>query len=158
MSQGFEKCPNCGAPVESSADGRAVRCPYCGAGEARAIDPGALAASLRGEARSVHDLYEALARRLAEGFPERTVVRRSGGLFSAKRVEELELTLDGAVFRMKRHGPGVLAERAEIVRGITVKTELLPVEVWVQSLCQDLAVMAGSSAQAFEALTRLARG
>jgi uncharacterized Zn finger protein (UPF0148 family) len=158
MTQGFEKCSNCGAPLESSSDGRAVRCPYCGAGGARAIDPGALAASLRSEARSVQELYETLARRFEEQFPERTVVRRSGGLFSQKRVEELVLTLDGAVFRMKRHGNGVIAERAEIVRGITLKTEILSVEVWVLSLCEGLALMAGSSAQSFEALTRIARG
>jgi hypothetical protein len=158
MQPGFEKCPNCGAPIQSSADGRVVHCPYCGAGGSRQVDPTALARSLRAETGSVEELCEILARRLVEAFPERTVVRRGGGLFSKKRLEELQLTLDGTVFVMKRHGNGVVASRVEVVRGITLKTEALPVDIWVQALCEELAGMASSSAHAFEALTRIAKG
>ena len=155
MTHGFEKCPNCGAPLEPSLTGRAVHCPFCGAGGSRAIDPGALAQSLQGDARSVHDLYESLAQRLSEQFPGRTAVKRSGGLLSHKRVEELEVNLDDAVFRMKRKGDGVHAERLEIVGGITVKTEHLSVDAWVQSLSEALSALATSSAEAQEALRRL---
>jgi hypothetical protein len=155
MSHAFDKCPNCGAPLEQEASGRAVHCPFCGGGGSRAVDPVALAQSLQGDARSVQDLYENIARRLSEQFPGRTLVRRSGGLLSKKRVEELELTLDDSVFRMKRKGDGVHAERLEIVGGITVKTQHLSVDAWVQALSEALSALATSSAEAREALKRL---
>ncbi len=158
MAQTFEKCSNCGAPVEVSSDGRSVHCPYCGVGGARGVDPGKLAASLRAEARNAEQLYQGLATRLADEFPDFTRVETSGGLFTSKRVESFEVTLDDAMFRMRRSGRGVVAERSEVVRGIAVKTEPLPIDAWVEALAVALAAKAGSSSRTFDALRRLTTG
>jgi hypothetical protein len=158
MSDRFEKCPNCGGVVEFAADGRSARCPYCGVAEARAIDPTRLAASLRSESRGSSQLFENLATTLSQQFPDVTEVERSGGLFQRKRIEAFAITLGTSVFRMRRTTGGVTAERAEIVRGIVVRTETLPAETWVEALSADLATHAGSSGRTFEALRRLTGG
>ncbi len=155
MANGFEKCPNCAAPLQGAADGRSVRCPYCGAGGARDVDPVQLATSLRAEWRSVEDLLAGLADRLAREFPDLTRVEKSGGFLARKRVESLELTADGSLFRMRRAPHGVVAERSEVVRGIAVKTETLPAGAWLEELARALSAMAASSARTYDALRRM---
>ena len=158
MSRSFEKCSNCGAPLETAPDGRSVACEYCGAGAPREVDPAALAASLQAESRSVDQLFDGLARRLAAAFPDLVAVQTSGGFFSAKRPTALEISVPDALYRMTRRGRQVVAERADLVRGIAVKTEPLPVDAWIRSLCEALSAMAGASAQAHDALRRFASG
>src|SRR5437868_6652043 len=131
----FDKCGNCGAPVEMSADGRTIRCDFCGAGQAKAVDPGMLAASLRAEGGSVEHLFEALASKLAKELPDISRVHRSGGFFSAKRIEAVEVALDNQLFSLKRDGGRIVALQCEVVRGIVVNTEPLPVDQWLQALC-----------------------
>ncbi len=158
MSRSFEKCSNCGAPLETAADGRSVDCRYCGAGAAREVDPAALAVSLHAECRSVDELFEGLARRLADAFPDLVEVETTGGFFSAKRPTALTIAFPDVLFKMTRNGRHVVAERAEVVRGIAVKSEPLPVDAWVRSLSESLSAMAGSSARAHDALRRIATG
>lgn len=157
MARAFGSCSKCGAPVETSTDGRFVQCHYCGAVEARTVDPARLASSLRADARSVDELFEGLARTLGDEFQELTRVETSGGLFSAKRVTAFEMSLDDAVYRMERGPRGIVAERAEVVRGIAVRTEPLPVDAWLKALSAALSAMAGSSARTRDALRRIAR-
>jgi hypothetical protein len=151
----FEKCPNCGAPLEASADGRSVLCSYCGAGEARSVDPGRLAASLRAETGSVTQLFESLAARFAGELPDLTRVETSGGFLSAKRVDAFEVGFAGEVFRMSRGNGRIVAERSEVVRGIAVKTEPVPVDGWLHALCEALSSHASSNAATLDALRRI---
>jgi hypothetical protein len=151
----FEKCPNCGAPLESSPDGRSVRCGYCGAGESRAIDPGRLVASLRAETHSLDQLFESLADRFAGELPDLTRVETSGGFLSSKRVEVVEITFPDHLFRMKRGNGRIVSERAEIVRGIALKTELVATDAWLRALCEALSDHASSNAATLDALRRI---
>jgi uncharacterized Zn finger protein (UPF0148 family) len=155
MAHAFEKCPDCGAPLTPASDGRSVACGYCGAAGAQAVDPVRLAASLQAESRSTEQLYESLARTLAQEFPDWTRVETSGGFFSSERVDAFELALDGMLFRMRRGKGGVIAERAELVRGIALKTEPVSVESWLQALAEALSAKAGSSQRTLEALQRI---
>jgi hypothetical protein len=159
MSSDFEKCPNCGAPLEASADPRAVRCGYCGAAETRRVDAARLAASLRAESASNEELFESLSRRFSVEFPRLTHLETKGGLLSAKRVVSFELQLGDSVFRMRRSGAHqIVAERAEVVRGITVKTEVVPLETWIGKLSEALSELATSSASTKDGLRRLTGG
>ena len=151
----FEKCSNCGAPLESSADGRSVGCPYCGANDSRAVDPGRLLASLRAETRDLDQLFESLATRLASDLRELTRVETSGGFLSAKRVMAFEVVFPNQLFRMKRGNGRIVAETAEIVRGIALKTELLAADAWLRALCEALSDHASSSAATLDALRRI---
>lgn len=151
----FEKCSNCGAPLESSADGRSVRCPYCGANDSRAVDPVRLLASLRAETRDLDQLFESLAARLACDLRELTRVETSGGFLSAKRVMAFEVAFPNQLFRMKRGNGRIVAETAEIVRGIAVKTELVAADAWLRALCEALSDHASSSAATLDALRRI---
>jgi len=151
----FEKCRNCGAPLEAAADGRSVQCQYCGAGESRSVDPGRLAASLRAETVSLVQLFESLAARFLGELPDLTRVETSGGFLSTKRVESFEVGFPGETFRMSRGGGRIVAERAEIVRGIALKTEPVAVDAWLHRLCEALSNHATSNAATLEALRRI---
>jgi hypothetical protein len=152
---GFEKCRNCGAPLDAAADGRSVQCSYCGASESRAVDPSRLAQALRADAGSVTQLFETLAERLEREMPELARVERRGGFLTSKRVDSVEIGLDGSVFKLRRDGGRVVAERGEVVRGIVLKTDVVGVDEWLQSLCEALSAHAGTSAQALDALRRI---
>jgi hypothetical protein len=151
----FEKCPNCGAPLESSPDGRRVLCGYCGAGQSQAIDPVRLVASLRAETHSLDQLFESLAQRFAGELPDLTRVETSGGFFSSKRIQCLEITFPDHLFRMKRGSGRITTEKVEIVRGIALKTEVVATDTWLQALCEALSGHASSNAAALEALRRI---
>ena len=151
----FEKCRNCGAPLDSAADGRSVHCAYCGAAETRAVDPARLAAALRSDSGSAMQLFESLADRLGAELPDVARVERRGGFLSAKRVESVEVGLSGRVFRLRREGSGVAAEFSEVVRGIVLKTESVPMDVWLESLAEALSTHAGTNARTLDALRRI---
>jgi hypothetical protein len=151
----FEKCPNCGAPLESSPDGRSVQCGYCGAGDSRAVDPVRLVASLRAETHSLDQLFESLALRFTSELPELTRVETSGGFLSSKRVDAFEITFPNCLFRMKRGSGRIVAETSEIVRGITLKTELVAADAWLRALCEALSDHANSNAATLDALRRI---
>jgi hypothetical protein len=153
----FESCPNCGAHLAAGPDGRTVECAYCGATDTRAVDPGRLAAALQAEAGSVATLFENLAARLEREMPDLARVTRSGGLLTAKKVQALEVDLGTGLFRLRRDGSRIVAEHAHVVRGIVLKNEALPVDVWLVALCEALSLHAGASAQTLEALRRLGR-
>ena len=156
MAHVFEACSNCGAPVSHSADGRHVECRFCGSSDLLRIDPAALAASLRASLGSEADLLEHVAGILERSFPEETRLARSGGFFSAKKVEVLELNLGEASFRMRREGRRLVSERETFVRGIKLKTECLAPDSWLGELFAALESAAADSARARDALKRLA--
>jgi hypothetical protein len=132
-----------------------LSCDYCGVGQVREVDPAALARSLRDLGGSVETLFETLADRLARELPDLTRIERRGGLFSAKKIESVELGFPDHVFKIRREGGRLCASRAEVVRGIVVKTETLPADTWLEALCRALAEHARSSTDALAALRRI---
>lgn len=59
------------------------------------------------------------------------------------------------MFSLQRAGPGLEATHAHAVRGITLKTETVSVEEWIELLSRRLAEHAHSSAAARSALDSL---
>src|SRR5262249_17342222 len=157
-------CGNCGAPLEEGADGQSVRCAYCGAAGRTAVDPVKLAASLRADAHGAAQLMERLAGQLEGGLPEAGrggasggPLGRGGGRARQGGVEAFEAVLGDHAFRMRRHRGAVVAERAEMVRGIAVKTEPMSVDSWLDALAEAVSAQAGSRAVTLDALKRLGR-
>ncbi len=136
-----------------NADGRVVACPYCGSSNSVTIDPRALAAGLAGDAASLQAGFERLLDVFRQALPDRTTVHESGLLF--KKVTSFDVVLDELTFRLSR-ASRVEAQKITIVRGITLKSETLPLEQWLTELAEKLSSMAASSAAARAAFARMA--
>ena len=98
-----------------------------------------------------------LAAKLTDALPGAATVEHEGGLFSKKRIRRLQVQLGEHRYELARAGRGLEARHSHSVRGITLKTEELAVERWIEELSRHLAEHARSSEQAREALGRLLR-
>jgi hypothetical protein len=116
-----------------------------------------LAASLRADAGDTGAFLEALAAKLGGALPQRVRVERGGGLFSHQHpVHRLAANLGEWEYVIEA-GPGgsLNAARTHAVRGISLKSEPLGLDEWIEDLAADLAVLAQRSTQDRAALQRL---
>jgi len=120
------------------------------------MDPTLLASTIAGANGDIEAAFTHLADKLATSFPDHTTVETSGLL--SKKLELLEVKLDPHVYRMRRDGKHVVAERAKVVRGVALKTSKLDFADWLRELSQDLTAMAKSTAASRAALARWVRG
>lgn len=115
---------------------------------------GALAHAYAQDARTFLPL---LAQVLTSALPDETVVERKGGLFQREKpIRKVTVTLGDTIYTLEDLGRGPLsAQRAKVVRGITLKTEAVPVEDWLADLSAHVAVRAQQNEKAFFALKNL---
>ena len=113
-----------------------------------------LAASLRADARDLGVFLEVLAAKLEGALPG-VSVEQEGGLFSRRRVKRVAVDLGEHRYELARAAGGLSGRHSHTVRGITLKTELLELEAWIEALSRDLAERARSSEQGRQALERL---
>ena len=116
-----------------------------------------LAASLRADAGDLAAFVEALAAKLEASFPERTSVERSG-LLGKKRVRRVAVELGESRYELEHDGARVAARRRSVVRGISLKSDELEVDAWIDDLSQRLVEEAGRSERGRGALERLLEG
>lgn len=116
-----------------------------------------LAAALRADETDTAAFLEALATKLGGALPHRTLIERGGGLFSHGRpVRRIAVKLGDWEYTLAADAAhGLSAARTHAVRGVTLKSEALGVEEWIESLAVDLADLAQSSTQDSAALHRL---
>jgi len=99
---------------------------------------------------------ELLVQMLERALPDETTVERKGGIFSKKTVYRVAVSLAGSRYDLEDPGRGpLIAKRVQIVRGIALKTEEIPVETWLSELGAALDDRAKSSAAAREALANM---
>ena len=123
---------------------------------ADAPDLDLLAASLRADATDTTAFLEALAARLEAALPGQVEVQRKGGLFGGgKRVRRIAVRLGDSHYEIEGDGGPPTARRRNVVRGIALKTEELPVDVWIEALSADLLDLARTSERGRAALERL---
>lgn len=115
------------------------------------------AASLRADASDATVFMEALATKLGGALPQRTQIERNGGLFSrAHHVRRISVRLGEWEYALLADpGGSMAASRTHAVRGITLKSEPLPLDQWIEELSADLAELARTSMQDQMALRRL---
>jgi hypothetical protein len=114
------------------------------------------AASMRANYTDVGAFLEALATKFQGALPTHTRVNRQGGLFSREHpVKEIVIMLGDYHYRIakERQGP-LLAQRLHVVRGITVGSEELTIEQWIEEVAESLARLSAQNAQAHAALSR----
>jgi hypothetical protein len=125
---------------------------------ADAPDLDLLAASLRADATDTAAFLEALAARLEGAFPGQVDVQRKGGLFGGKRVRRIAVRLGDSHYEIEGNGGPPVARRRNVVRGIALKTEEMPVDAWIEALSADLVALAQTSERGRAALERLITG
>ena len=145
------RCEECGAPMQPHADGRRYACGHCGAEKQVAIDTEQLAEGMRLDLSNVEAFVAGLASSLLHAFPGNTRVLHEGS-----QLILLELNLDPHMYVAKRELAGhYTAQYKKLVRGVALKTKVLPVDEWVKQLTQSIADHANQTAQVAQVLAQL---
>lgn len=113
-----------------------------------------LAASLRADATDVRAFVQALAAKLEGSFPEHVRVER-GGLFRDKRARRIEVELGDSRYELEFDRGDIGCRRRAVVRGISLKTEELPLDEWIDRMSAELVSVAERSERGRAALEQL---
>jgi hypothetical protein len=154
VTASIQRCGNCGAPADESADGRSIACRHCGANARRALDPAKLAAALRRDAESIAEQLAHLAGVLAAILPDRTSIEHAG-MFSRKHVAAVTVTFEDTMFHLAHEASRVVSVKRDLVRGVALKTHALALDEWLAELATALSRHASTSEAAHAALARL---
>ena len=116
-----------------------------------------LAASLRADTHDLAIFLEALASKLEGALPQRTrVSRRSRGLLDRrKQVARIVVELGEERYVLRYDGGALEARRARVVGGVVLKSELLGLEGWIDSVARAIAAEARVSERGRLALEQL---
>jgi hypothetical protein len=115
-----------------------------------------VAASLRADAVDLEAFVEALAVKLTESFPSRVRVERKGGRLRGKpRVRRLAVSLGDDEYEVTNDDGQVSCRRKVMVRGITLRSEQLPVEGFIDALSAELVAEAEKTESDRVALQRM---
>jgi hypothetical protein len=116
-----------------------------------------VAASLRADLSDTKAFLGALAEKLSGALPALCQVERKGGLFSKEKpVSRVTVELGEHRYSIEHGGHGGLhASRAKVVRGISLKTDEMMIDAWIEELAKDLSAHAARNSQARAALERL---
>ena len=119
-----------------------------------------LTASLRAGAADVTAFVESLAIKLEDAIPTLVRVDRvRSGFRGPKRVQRITVDAGGERLELVcEGGDRVQTRRARVSGGITLKTEPLDIDPWLQTLSGALAAEAGRSERTRQALERLLLG
>lgn len=115
---------------------------------------GALAHAYAQDARTFLPL---LAQVLTSALPDETLIERRGSLFQREKpIRKVTVSLGDLIYTLEDLGRGPLAaQQSKVVRGITLKTEAVPVEDWLADLSAHVAGHAQQNEKAFFALKNL---
>lgn len=119
-----------------------------------------LAASLRASGGDLRMFVEVLADKFEQALPGRVRVERRAVRFLSKekRVARIEVELGDSRYVAVAEGGGFETRCAKVVRGVVLKSEVLPLQAWLESLGRELAVEAEASEQSRRALQQLLEG
>ncbi len=153
MSAAHVPCTNCGAPTTPQGDGRTYMCGFCKTEVVVAVDGHQLAAGMRLDLGNIDAFLAKLASTLHAGYPEVTRVQAHGTY-----VQAIDVTIDPEGFGVRREGAGLVAQHKKVVRGVALKSKVIPLDQWVDLLTQALARQASSNARAAWVLAQLTGG
>lgn len=114
-----------------------------------------VAASLRADTADSGSFLAALAQKVGGALPERTEVQYGGKLFGKKSISGLTVDLGDARYMLKQEHGRLMAQRQRVVRGIVLKNEAIPLDLWIEELSQGVAVEAQRSESGRAALQRM---
>jgi hypothetical protein len=118
-----------------------------------------VAASLRSDLSDMGAFVEGLAVKLEEMLPGVcTVERRKQGFRGPKVVTRISLSNGSEALELIREGGNVRTVRARSSGGITLKSEPLDLDAWIDAITRLIADAAAKSERGREALQRLLMG
>src|SRR5438445_587190 len=120
--------------MEPQADGRTFACRYCGSKIQVAIDGAQIARGMQVDLSNLEDFVIKLAGALSQGFAEHSEIEARGQV-----VHAIRLALDPDHFALEREGSEFVPRHKKVVRGIALKTAVLPLDQWFQKLTEALA-------------------
>ena len=116
-----------------------------------------VSASLRADAADIRVFVESLAAKLEQSFPGRCRVRRAG-LLGKGSVRQVSVELGDGRYELTHDDGAISARRSSVVRGITLKSEELGVDEWIDSLAAEVVAEADRSERGRLALEKLLSG
>ena len=118
------------------------------------------AASLRASSGDLRTFVDVLADKLEHALPGRVrIERRAARLLSKqKHVTAIELDLGSTRYLLAAQGGAVETRCATAVRGVVLKSAVLPLDEWIDTLLRELADEAQTSEQSRVALEQLLNG
>lgn len=116
-----------------------------------------VSASLRADADDLRVFVESLSTKLEQSFPGRCRVQRSG-LFGKGGVREIRVELGDSRYELTHDEGVVSARRSSVIRGITLKSEELGLDQWIDSLAAQVVAEADRSERGRLALQKLLSG
>ena len=122
-----------------------------------AADFDLVAASLRADADDLRMFVEALATKLEQAFPGRCRVRRAG-LLGKGSIRQISVELGESRYELTHDDGAVSARRSSVVRGISLKSDELGLDEWIDSLAAQLVSEARRSERGRLALEKLLKG
>lgn len=122
-----------------------------------AADFDLVAASLRADADDLRMFVEALGTKLEQAFPGRCRVRRAG-LLGKGSIRQISVELGESRYELTHDDGAVSARRSSVVRGISLKSDELGLDEWIDSLAAQLVSEAHRSERGRLALEKLLKG
>ena len=116
-----------------------------------------VAASLRADASDLRIQVEVLARKLEQSFPGLCRVRRAG-ILGKGPVRTIAVEFGDNRYELEQGNGSVTARRSSVVRGITLKSEELGLDQWIDSLATEVTAEAARSERGRLALENLLTG
>ena len=117
-----------------------------------------LAASIRADALDIDAFLEAFALKMSEALPGSVTVERESRLFSAKpRVRMIRIDLDDRRYELIRTKSGLECQTVHRVRDITLKSQPLPLDEWIDALSRQLLEHAERSGRLRKVLEDMVR-
>lgn len=116
-----------------------------------------VSASLRADAEDLRVFVESLSAKLEQSFPGRCRVQRSG-LFGKGSVRRIKVELGDNAYELTHEDGVVTTRRSSVVRGITLKSEELGLDEWIDSLAAQVVAEADRSERGRLALQKLLSG
>ena len=150
MTAASVPCSTCGAPATPLGDGRTYQCSYCHAKVVVGVSGEQLATGMKLDLGNIDGFMAQLAQTLHQGYAECTRITAQGHWVTA-----IEVNLDPDGFSVRREGSGVVAQYKKMVRGVALKTTIMPLDQWVKKLTEALAKQAASNTKAAWVLAQL---
>ncbi|AIE87374.1 hypothetical protein [Fimbriimonas ginsengisoli] len=120
------------------------------------VSMGVAAALARELASDAKEFVPGLCRVLQQGLPESTEVILSGGFLSRKTVSGVRVSLGDFQYEIDSGAKGqIRATRTHVVRGISLKSEPLDIETWIEEVGAAIEERMRSNARTKAALSGL---
>ena len=116
-----------------------------------------VAASLRADSVDLRVFVESLAAKLEQSFPGRCRVRRAGMLGKGS-VRQIGVEVGDGRYELTHDDGRIAARRSSVVRGITLKSDELGLDEWIDSLAAEVVAEADRSERGRLALEKLVGG